>query len=400
MNLPIDFTLRANTAQFTRAVAGAETRLQGLKKSLASFGGGNLAGAIGIAGLISGFLGALKSAQALRGELESAGKPVDGMVRNAAELGDAFDSAAGAVKRLAVNALGALAEVGAGARRLIQGVSAAEEDAARALARSTEKAAVEAEKRLAEARAANSPERIAEAERKLADLRRENAMRASDSEGKLVLLLSRKIELERERDALGAKTVARLEKELEIGKLNQQIDEQRTTVAKEAAEAAEREAKAAEEIAGLQSRRRELMGQRDQIMREQATAKADRILPSIEQLAARADANQQARASYGLGSDGQLVDALDPNDPALRAQRALQLEQQARDAALSGDPVQALQMAPQFQAEAEELRRSLAGSVQSRDSDLEGQFRSALEETNAKLDEIATGIRDWGKASI
>jgi hypothetical protein len=400
MSIAVDFVLRANSSQFTRAVAGAESRLNSLKRGLSRFGGGNLAGAIGITGLIAGFGAALKNAQAMRSELEAAGMPVDGLVRNTAELADAFDSAGEAVKRFSVSALGALAEVGAKARRAMQGISREQEDEARRMARSTERDAIAAEQRLAEARRANSPEKIAEAERKLADLRRENAMKASDAEGRLVLLLMRKNELEKERDALGAKTVARLEKEAEIMKAAQAVEEQRAVVARQAAADAEIEKQAREEIAGLQSRRRELLGTRDAILKEQATAKADRILPTIEDLAARATQNRQARANYGIGSEGSLVSELDPNDPALRAERALELEEKARAAALSGDPVQRLQMAGQFQAEAEELRASLAGSVRSRDSDIEGQFKSALTEVEAKLEEIAVGIKDWGKASI
>ena len=379
--IPVDFVLRANTAAFTRAVAGAEGRLQGLKKSLASFGGGNLAGAIGITGLIAGFTGALKSAQAMRAELEAAGRPVDDLTRGAAELGDWFDSAAGAVKRFAVAAVGALTEVGATARRAMQGVSKEEEEAARRMAQESGKAALEAEARLAEARRANSPEKIAEAERKLADIRRDNAMKASDAEGKLVLLLARKLELEKERDALGAKTVARLEKEGEILKLNADIEAQRAEVSKE-------EKARDDQIRELGRQTWEIDAEQKEIMREEAKARADRILPSIEDLAGRAAQNREARANYGIGSDGSLVSELDPNDPALRAERALQLEEKARAAALSADPVDRLQMAPQFQAEAEALRQSLAGTVQSRDSDVGAQFKDALKDTNDRLDEV------------
>lgn len=385
MSIGIEFVLRANTAAFTRGVAAAEGRLQSLKKALRFAGAGGLASSLGIGAVISGFAAATKAAQSMRDELVAAKKAVPPLVEGAAGLADSFDSAAESVKRWSVNAIGALTEVGATARRAIQGVTKEQEDAARKLARSTERDAIAAEKRLKEAQEANSPEKRAEAERKLGDLRRENAMRASDDEGKIILLQMRRLELEKERDKFGEGTIWRLEKEAELLKLGQQIDEQR-------AEAAEKKAKADKEIYELGQKTWELTAERDDIMKEEATARADRILPSIEDLAARATENEQARAGYGVGATGSLISALDPNDPALRAKRALELEQQARDAALSADPVQRLQMAPQFQAEAEELRSSLAGSVQSRDVDLSSQFKKALEETNSKLDEVVGAL--------
>jgi hypothetical protein len=395
MSVPIDFVLRANTAAFTKGLAAAENGVSSLKKTLRSFGGGALGGAIGIMGLIRGFQAATNHAQELRDKMEGMGQPVDDATRSVAEFGDALDRIKKGAAEVAVSVVSVFTRIGDAARRAMQGVTKAEEDAARAMERTTKKALDETLKAIEAAKRANSPEKMAEAERKLADVRRENAMRNSDAEGKLVLLLMRRMELEKEMNSLGSHTVARKEKEIELAKQDQAIAAQRSEVAKEQADAAEREAKQVEKIRELGAKSFDAADDIKRIKRDEATARADRYLPTIEDLAARAEANERARGAYGIGSSGSLVSALDPNSPEMQAKRALELEKQAREAAMSMDldPVTRLQRAEQFQSEAEQIRANLSGFAQSSDTNIGAEFKDALATAEKRLEEINEAIR-------
>jgi hypothetical protein len=395
MSVPIDFVLRANTAAFTKGLAAAENGVSSLKKTLRSFGGGALGGAIGIMGLIRGFQAATNHAQELRDKMEGMGQPVDDATRSVAEFGDALDRIKKGAAEVAVSVVSVFTRIGDAARRAMQGVTKAEEDAARAMERTTKAALDETLKAIEAAKRANSPEKMAEAERKLADVRRENAMRNSDAEGKLVLLLMRRMELEKEMNSLGSHTVARKEKEIELAKQDQAIAAQRSEVAKEQADAAEREAKQVEKIRELGAKSFDAADDIKRIKRDEATARADRYLPTIEDLAARAEANERARGAYGIGSSGSLVSALDPNSPEMQAKRALELEKQAREAAMSMDldPVTRLQRAEQFQSEAEQIRANLSGFAQSSDTNIGAEFKDALATAEKRLEEINEALK-------
>jgi hypothetical protein len=210
-----------------------------------------------------------------------------------------------------------------------------------------------------------------------------------------VLLLMRRMELEKEMNSLGSHTVARKEKEIELAKQDQAIAAQRSEVAKEQADAAEREAKQVEKIRELGAKSFDAADDIKRIKRDEATARADRYLPTIEDLAARAEANERARGAYGIGSSGSLVSALDPNSPEMQAKRALELEKQAREAAMSMDldPVTRLQRAEQFQSEAEQIRANLSGFAQSSDTNIGAEFKDALATAEKRLEEINEALK-------
>jgi hypothetical protein len=366
MSIGVEFVLKASTGAFTRGVAAAENQLQGLKGTLRSFGGGQLAGALGIAGIIKGFSSALEGAQRMREEAEKLGKPIDDATRSVASYADGIDAAKSAIGELAIKGLSYFTIAGENYGKLInriRGVSAEQEKQAEA----TAKAAEDAEKRLAKSREANSPEKLAAAEKKLADARRDAAIAQADGEEKIAGMIENQKRLQEEIAALGVNTVARKEKEIELlGVENKLIDEQ--------AKQAEAKLKRSREIADLQQKQAVASRNVEDARAALRTEVLGDALPTIEELA-------------GQGGDA-----------ANRAGAALQLERQANELIQYGGGYK-LDEAAMFRTQAADLRASLAGRVRGSESgSLAADLSTALKTAEGELATISKKLDGIFKA--
>jgi hypothetical protein len=102
MSTRISAFLGLDVSAFSQGLAKANTAAMNFRKNLAAVGGGNIAGAIGIAALIRGFSAVLNSAQEARDAAREIGKGIDNSTLAVAGLGDAFDFAFSKLKRGAV----------------------------------------------------------------------------------------------------------------------------------------------------------------------------------------------------------------------------------------------------------------------------------------------------------
>lgn len=401
--IPISFVLKANTAAFTKAVAGAETRIQKLKKTLSFAGAGGLAAGLGVGALAAGFVGILKNAQALRDTLTEAGRPIDASIASAAKLGDAFDRLKQGASEWSVAVLGTLASWGEATGSLInrlRGVSAEQEKLNERIASDTEATLARIAKAREQYLAANSPEKLAAAEARLNRVREEGAMKVANTEMRLVMLTQQKRTLETEIAGLKDGTVRKVEAAIELAELEVDLTAERRKQEIEITAEKEKQAKIEKEIYDLGQKTWDIKAERDAIMADQKRTRADTYLPSVEELAETARQNIRERESYGVGASGSLVDALAPDSAEMRALRVVEAEDAARAVArdTSLDPVTRLQRASMFQSEAEELRGGLTGFAQSKDTNIGAEFKSALADSEAKLDQVVEGLKGLIKA--
>ena len=103
-------TLGLNISKFRKgladASASATTWRKGLQKNLGEMGGGNLAGLLGVAGLMQGFSAATREAQELRKAARETGAPLSANVEAAARLADNLDKAKASAIGLVTQGLG------------------------------------------------------------------------------------------------------------------------------------------------------------------------------------------------------------------------------------------------------------------------------------------------------
>lgn len=396
--IPVDFIIRANTAAFTKAMAGAENTIRGLKKSLASLGGGSFGTAIGILGIVRGFSSAITSAQQLRDELEKMGKPISDSVRSVAEYGDQIDNIKKSVTGLSVATLGFFTRAGEGLGLIVnrlRGMSLQQQALYDQINRDTEKAIKARDEAEQKFRKENSPEKLKAAQERLNQARIDGAKRAAETEERIRLIIEQKKNLESEINTIVDGRVDKIEKQIEVARLEADLVLEKKKLEEEISAEKDKQAKIHKEINTLQARKADVEGGIKDTKRDEATARADRYLPTIEDLAKRAEQNEQQRAAYGIGSSGSLVSALGEDSPEMQARKALELERQAREAALSSDldPKTRLERAAQFQSEAEEIRGRLSGFAQSSDTDIGGEFKEALSDAEKKLEEINESLK-------
>jgi hypothetical protein len=366
MSIGVEFVLKASTGAFTRGVAAAENQLQGLKNTLKGFGGGQLAGALGIAGIIRGFSEILNSAQEARAELEKMGKPIDDATRSVASFADGIDGLKEGIGEVAIKSLSFFTRAGEGWGMLInriKGVTREQEIQAEA----TAKAADEAEKNLAKSREANSPEKLAAAEKKLADARRDAAIAQADGEQKIAGLVEYQKKLQEEIAALGVNTVARKEKEIELlGVENKLIDEQ--------AKQADAKLKRSREIAELQQKQAVASKNVENARAALRTEVLGDALPTIDELANRS------------------------GDDANKANQIRDLERRASEAIEFGSGYK-LDEAAMFRTQAADLRASLAGKVRGSESgSLAADLSQALKTSENELATISKKLDGIFKA--
>jgi hypothetical protein len=182
-------------------MAAANNSVKDLKTELKSFGGGSLAGTIGIAGVIAGFKATLQHAQDVRSELERMGKPIDDATRSVAAYSDAWDGIKKAVGSASVSVLSFATRAGEGLGavvNMLRGYSVEQQRLNERIASDTEKtlASIAAAKKKYEE--ANSPEKVAAAEERLAAVQRKNAMEQMDAYGRLNALIAERAKLEQD----------------------------------------------------------------------------------------------------------------------------------------------------------------------------------------------------------
>jgi chromosome segregation ATPase len=268
------FKVWADATQFQRSMADASASAKKLRSGLASIGV-SLGGMFGVGAAIGFFRSTISYAQDLRDEIEKVGGKLDVATASVARLGDGFAALKGATSGFFVEWLSRWTRAGELIGTVINRVMGVTKEQEKAR-ESAAKAAKDQEEQTKKSREINSPEKLAAAEKALQDARRKNLIETATIQERINILQAEWNKLNAEADALGANTVARKEKELEIERVTGEIrkanadqdeqvnaelaeffksvedgakrikenEEQRVKVAAELAELAEREAAA------------------------------------------------------------------------------------------------------------------------------------------------------------
>lgn len=351
MSIGIDFILRAKSAAFTQGLAAANNSLKDLKKSARDFDvGGGFKQALGVGGVIAGFRMAIQNAQELRDEAAKTGRAIDDSTRSVAEYGDALAKLFAGTKNAFTEGLSFFTRMGDAARRYFQDVTMEQERAAQKMVDTTAKAADEAEARLKKAREENSPEKIAAAQKQTADAWRESQYKGTEAEKKLVDLINKRVDLDEQAAKVGPKTV-------EAERIRAQIIENETAQKELQAQLTKDQQKETE---------KETEKKKDLI---------NKFAPTVEELA------KQETGGFVSG-----------DDPRLKARRILKQEEQARALFERGDFKGGLAAATAAQTARKNLedRTSENGALTPKAA--EQAFATALETTNAKLDDLEKAV--------
>jgi hypothetical protein len=364
MSIGVDFILRANSATFTKAMAGVNNSVKDLKKSFRDFDVGNgFKQALGVGGIIQGFRLAITNAQNLRDELEKMGRPVDDATRSVAAYGDALDDAWQGSKNLATTTLSFFTRAGEGWGMVInrlRGVTAQQEKLNEASAKGADKQEAQA----AEAKK-NMKVKGERAEVDFESQQRKNALDAMTTNERRNALLAERTQIFQQMDGMvegsDAWKVKRAEGARLSGDINALGRDIQTRTERETADAEKEQARKEKEKA------------------DEAKKIRDQFAPSVEQLA--------EMSAGGFASQ---------NDPRLRARKILEKERFAAEAGGRGDFAGAIKLG----TEAQQMRKSLesvsgAGTALTAET-AEVALRAALDTTNKELQ----GVREQLKGLI
>jgi hypothetical protein len=345
MSIGIDFVLRANSAAFTKGLASVNNSMKDLKKGLREFDVGNgLKNALGVGGIIAGFRMAITNAQELRDEADKMGRSIDSSTNSVAQLGDAVAGIGKSFKNTLTEGLSFFTQIGDKARHFFQGVTQAQEDAARKMVAETGKSADEAEKRLKASREANSPEKMAVAQEKLNKAEREADIRGTDAEKKLVSLINERADLEGKLAKTAKNTVAAIDLKTAIAENVNAIREANKAIDKEEESKKEKKAKDNEAIDKEEESKKEKKAKDNEAVAKKNKDLVGRFGLSVEEMAAQ---------ELGGFTDG--------NDPRLKARKILADEEKARTLFGRGDFKGGLAAAQAAQGARQALENQMAG---------------------------------------
>ena len=347
----VEFVLKATSAQFTRALAGANNAVQDIKKGLRSFDVGNgLKNALGVGGVIAGFRMAITNAMELRDAADKVGKSIDSGTRSVAQLGDAIGGIGRGFKNALTDGLSFFTQIGDKARRFFQNVTEEQEESARKMADATGKAAEEAEKRLAKSREDNSPEKKAEAQEKLNKAEREGAAKGTEAQKKLINLINEGADLEEKLQKLPPNTTEAINIRTQIAENEKARSEAAAAFDKEASEKTEK-------------------------MDKGKKALVNQFAPSVEELA------KQDLGGFFSGSD-----------PRLKARGILKDEDLARTLFDRGDYKGGLAAAQRAQAARKGLEGQTSDSGVLTPKAAEDAFTNALKTTNTEIEDLKKAV--------
>lgn len=377
MSLGLEFILKANSAAFTKAMAGVNNSLKDVKKGLREFDVGNgLKNALGVGGIIAGFRLAITNAMELRDAAEKIGHTVDNGTRSVAELGDALGTIGTGFKNGLTAGLSFFTQIGDAARHYFQGVTQDQEDAARKMVATTGKAADEAEARLKKSREDNSPEKQKDAQEKLTKAQAEAGVKGTDAEKKLANLLNERVALEEKLAGTGKATVAHKEIEALIATNEKDTKEATASLDKDAAEKAKKSLD--ERIKGNKEYNDDV-AEGLAMDREKQKEVREKFAPSVEQLA-------------GMSAGG----FADANDPRIKAKKILEKEKFAAEAGSRGDIKGAMKLGTEAQSMRDSLNKTAGSGTALTAETAESALKNALETTNKELE----GVREQLKGLI
>jgi len=303
-------TLGLNISKFRKgladASASATTWRKGLQKNLGEMGGGNLAGLLGVAGLMQGFSAATREAQRLRDAAKETGAPLSANVEAAARLADNLDKAkAGAAGIAAVMLGGMQRAIDEMALRwyalftsdTVEGLKAFEkekaaQDAKNGVAEAKKKKAIEATNK-ARAAGADEKTKLAAVDEKLAAARKARAIEGESREMKIKRIIN-------EGNAAyfdsidNAKTlVQRKEAQVRVEELLLELARAKKELTDEADKNADNEKDAAtkkrealkEELRAMREQLKTLRDQSKEIEKGVAAARRASLLPSLADVA-------------------------------------------------------------------------------------------------------------------
>ena len=244
MNGPdISFTLRANSAAFTKGVAQASNSIKGLRKELREGEvGAGIKRLLGAGAIIEGFRAVINHAQDVRNAFEEMGKPISETTDQIAKMGDSIDDLKKGAMTAGTTVLGFFTNVGSKLGQSINDLASeffgrkqVDSKVADAAERAADKLEAERDKKLKDFMQRNSHDELAKKDKEIADARRKYAQEGMNADEKrnallreMNTLMAQRLALEnaptRDQSKIDENIKAQIEKAGEIRKANTDVE--------------------------------------------------------------------------------------------------------------------------------------------------------------------------------